>query len=334
MTDLELSVIVPVHDRPEDLAACLASMADLTTPHEVLVVVLGGPGATLEVAEDAARENRNIRVIAEAATLDPGPARNLALGEATGRWVAFVDSDDVIEAGVVDQLLTLPVVAGGSVDLLVFDHEVWDPEGERTPNPRRAVLRHLSGRTTTLLEAPELLDLIPATWNKLYRRAFLEREDARFGPGIYEDMPWSYRLLALAEPVAVSDQVAYRYRRGSSHESLLAKAGREHEAVLSQWDALTASLDEDPRLSDVAGLVHERMLQHAWYVLESNRLAPSSINAVATGIVRRTRALRLRGTRLGRVRASVLRTGRPVLVRGVAALVRPVRQWRAGRRVR
>ncbi|MFT4083594.1 MAG: mycofactocin biosynthesis glycosyltransferase MftF [Nocardioides sp.] len=93
----ELTVVVPVRDRPEQLARCLAGLRGLTT----LVV------------DDASRDPEAVRLAATSAgasvialpdNLGPAGARNAGLAEVTTPYVAFVDSDVVADAATLTAL--------------------------------------------------------------------------------------------------------------------------------------------------------------------------------------------------------------------------------------
>jgi GT2 family glycosyltransferase len=91
-----ISVAICTRDRPEDLAACLASIAALSMPpHEVLIV--DNAPATQATAKLVAQRFPQFRYICESV---PGldHARNRAIREATGEVIAYTDDDVVVEA--------------------------------------------------------------------------------------------------------------------------------------------------------------------------------------------------------------------------------------------
>jgi len=93
---IEVSVIVPTYDRPQDLEACLNSLALQSLGRdrfEVLVVDDGSPPSTAEVVQ-AARERTdlNLRYFRQA-NRGPAAARNLGVDQAATDLVAFTDDD-------------------------------------------------------------------------------------------------------------------------------------------------------------------------------------------------------------------------------------------------
>ncbi len=86
------SVIIPVYNRAELLRRALDSLAaQRFRDFEVIVV---DDGSTDGSGEAAAQSELNPRVVRQE-NAGPGPARNLGVREATGEYVAFLDSDDV-----------------------------------------------------------------------------------------------------------------------------------------------------------------------------------------------------------------------------------------------
>lgn len=99
---MELSVAIPVRNRPAELRRCLEGLAaqDFAPEwYEVIVVDNGSTDDTARVAQECgARSGLALRVVSE-----PEPnrcrARNRGAAEARAPWVAFLDSDCVPEPG-------------------------------------------------------------------------------------------------------------------------------------------------------------------------------------------------------------------------------------------
>lgn len=90
--ELELTVVIPVRDRPRELARCLAAVG---RHHRVVVV---DDGSRDPRAIDAACAGR-ARVVRLVAPGGPAAARNAALSDVQSELLAFLDSDCVPEPG-------------------------------------------------------------------------------------------------------------------------------------------------------------------------------------------------------------------------------------------
>ncbi|MGI8667542.1 MAG: mycofactocin biosynthesis glycosyltransferase MftF [Jatrophihabitans sp.] len=104
---LDLTVLIPVRDRPELLARCLQALG---ADYPVLVVDDGSDrlGAIAEVARA-----HGARLLVRASNGGPGAARNTGLDEVSSEFVALIDSDCIPPAG------WLAALAGHLADPLV-----------------------------------------------------------------------------------------------------------------------------------------------------------------------------------------------------------------------
>lgn len=94
-----VSVIVPTHDRPGPLAACLASLLCLDYPRYEVIVVDNAPSssATEELVLNLSDHAPSLRYVREDR---PGPswARNRGIKVAGGAILAFTDDDVIVDA--------------------------------------------------------------------------------------------------------------------------------------------------------------------------------------------------------------------------------------------
>lgn len=99
-----LTVIVPAYNIKEYLSRCVHSITAQTYPNlEILLVDDGSTDGTGELCDRLAAEDGRIRALHQA-NGGSSSARNLALSEARGDYVGFVDSDDYIEPDMYEQL--------------------------------------------------------------------------------------------------------------------------------------------------------------------------------------------------------------------------------------
>jgi glycosyltransferase involved in cell wall biosynthesis len=93
-----LSVIVPVYNTKEYLERCVNSIRNQTyTELEIILVDDGSTDKSGSLCEKIALEDRRVRVFHKE-NGGSSSARNLGIKEARGNYIAFVDSDDYIEA--------------------------------------------------------------------------------------------------------------------------------------------------------------------------------------------------------------------------------------------
>ncbi len=91
-----VSVITPVYNASRSLPETLASVhAQTLTDWEHLLVDDGSTDNSVPIIEAAASEDARIRLLRSPQNGGPSLARNLAIEAATGRFLAFLDADDL-----------------------------------------------------------------------------------------------------------------------------------------------------------------------------------------------------------------------------------------------
>ncbi len=135
-----ISVIMPCRDMARFLPDAIGSIRrQAIAVHEILLVDDGSSDGTAETADRLAADGAPIRVL-QGEQQGPGPARNLALKEAAGELVAFLDADDLWPAGKLERQVArlaerpeLGMVSGFVTYFETLDSQGVAPaEGSRT----------------------------------------------------------------------------------------------------------------------------------------------------------------------------------------------------------
>lgn len=91
-----VSVVMPCHNAEPFLSAAIESVRAQSWPHwELLIVDDRSSDASHEIARRHADADPRIRVFQQPEKGGAAVARNRAIAEARGRWIAFLDSDDM-----------------------------------------------------------------------------------------------------------------------------------------------------------------------------------------------------------------------------------------------
>ncbi len=106
MTAPTVSVITPAYKAADIIGETIASVqAQTFTDWEMLIAEDCGPDDTREVVRAIAADDPRIKLIEPAQNGGPALARNHALARASGRWLAFLDSDDMWEPAKLERQL-------------------------------------------------------------------------------------------------------------------------------------------------------------------------------------------------------------------------------------
>ncbi|MER7689003.1 CDP-glycerol glycerophosphotransferase family protein [Streptomyces sp. NPDC097610] len=269
------SVIVPVFKVQGFLRECLDSVLDQSyTDIEVIAVDDCSPdgcGAILD--EYAAREPR-LRVLHLPRNVGLGRARNAGMPYATGDYLFFLDSDDTLTPGAL-RAMADRLDETADPDVLVFDYARTYWWGGTRRNALAQVLAEGGDGCFTAAEHPEILDLLMVVWNKVYRRAFVEREGFTFPPGYYEDTPWTFPVLLSAERIATLDRICLNYRQ-RRQGNILSTTSRKHFDIHDQYERVFAFVDSHPQLSSWRPFLHRKMGEHCLDILAKPDRLPAS----------------------------------------------------------
>ncbi|WP_328669414.1 bifunctional glycosyltransferase/CDP-glycerol:glycerophosphate glycerophosphotransferase [Streptomyces sp. NBC_00328] len=324
------SVIVPVFKVQGFLRECLDSVLEQSYPDlEVIAVDDCSPDGCGAILDEYAERDPRVRVLHLPENVGLGRARNAGMPLAGGDYLLFLDSDDTLTPGALRAVADrLDETAGP--DVLVFDYARTYWWGGTRRNVLARVLAEAGPGTFTAAEHPEILDLLMVVWNKVYRRAFVEREGFAFPPGYYEDTPWTFPVMLSAERIAALDRIclAYRQRRQGN---ILSTTSRKHFDIHDQYERVFAFVGSRPELSHWRPFLHRKMGEHCLDILSKEDRLPEEDKAeffrLTAALFRRHKAgpvpaeLRVleRGFTRYRVRRQTDRAGRELVRRGQQA---------------
>ena len=104
MTYPKVSVIVPFYNSEEYLEQCLKSILDQTLfSFELILIDDGSTDQSLNICIKYAQRDSRIQIYKQSHK-GPGPARNLGIKLANGKYLSFLDSDDFFEPNMLEKL--------------------------------------------------------------------------------------------------------------------------------------------------------------------------------------------------------------------------------------
>ncbi len=208
---------MPVYNVEDYLAECLDSLLAQTIGD--LQVVLVDDGSTDRSGDIAARYAERCRdwTLVRTENRGLGAARNLGVQHASGEYLAFVDSDDLVPPDAYALMVSTLDASGsdfvvGSVQQLVGG-ELVEPEFLRAGVSERRI-------GVRAEEVPAITRNVFA-WNKVFRRSFFDSAELAFPEGVrYEDQPAVMRAYLLAERFDILRRPVYTWRVRESGTSI------------------------------------------------------------------------------------------------------------------
>jgi glycosyltransferase involved in cell wall biosynthesis len=134
-----VSVIIPACRRPQFLKEALESVLAQTFTDFELIVVDDDPGCSARMVAGAFKDAR-VLYCSHAVNRGGSAARNTGLMQARGRYVAFLDDDDLWRPSFLEKMLQLFSTASSRVGVVYCPVEFMDADGTRT-------LSRISGRS-------------------------------------------------------------------------------------------------------------------------------------------------------------------------------------------
>ena len=203
-----ISVIVPVYKVEAYLDKCITSIVNQTyTNLEIILVDDGSPDSCPAMCDAWAAKDSRIRVIHKE-NGGSAQARNVALDVANGAYIAFADSDDMMNVDMIRSLYDVAITQ--NADIVECGYSLSENEALTQTKalisaemfePQAAMLEHISDRIFKQV-----------IWNKLYKAKLIE--NVRFVEGkVIDDEFWTYRVIGNAEKVARIDRKLYFYRQ-------------------------------------------------------------------------------------------------------------------------
>lgn len=248
-----LSVIVPVHNVEEYLRNCLDSVLRAVCPVqgevEVICVDDGSTDGSAAILDGYVAKDKRVKVLRQA-NAGAGPARNRGLGEARGKYIAFVDPDDFVAPNQFEVLVSAAEETNAEIVGAGFAR--YDETGEKKLSETRIKWRVKElPRVFSAKDAADRLfaTFLPAPWNKLFNREFIVKHGLKFQSlPRSNDLAFSFTALALAERLTVVDEILYRYRMGRVGGAQSSSAARPG-CIIDAYLQLKANLEREGLLA-------------------------------------------------------------------------------------
>lgn len=240
--NIKVSVVVPVYNVEEYIEECLNSLvAQTLSDIEILLIDDGSTDSSGLICDKYAQEYGNVRVVHKA-NQGLGSSRNVGFSEAKGKYVYFIDSDDLLE---IDALRILYQEAEkDSLDIILFSAECFGEDSGYAYNidkyKRTAFLDEVKTGKEMFFSLYTVREYYPSIPLRFYRRAYLECNNFSFPEDIiHEDEAYGCLSLLQAKRVKCIAKRFYkrRYRKGSimtSKRALNSAMGYVHT-----WKSLT-----------------------------------------------------------------------------------------------
>ncbi|MDD2293611.1 MAG: glycosyltransferase [Bacteroidales bacterium] len=127
MTQVKVSVVIPVYDTEKYIEECLLSITNQTLKEiEILVVDGGSKDKGVDIVRGIAANDSRITILKQPGKGLSG-ARNTGIKAAEGKYLYFIDSDDYLDLDTLE--LCYEKAEKDNLDFLFFDAQCFKDEG-------------------------------------------------------------------------------------------------------------------------------------------------------------------------------------------------------------
>jgi len=214
-----ISVIVPVYNSVHYVTKCIESI--LAQTHENLEIILiddGSVDGSGEICDEMAKKDLRITVVHQT-NQGLSAARNIGLFHASGEYISFVDSDDLLPPEAMSHLFF--ACQNSSADLIVGDCHVL---GSGSMGSYWRLENDEYSRVAYCIEMVEKTAgwLANVVWGKLFRHGIIKQNELKFreNVGTWEDSVFTLDYLAYAEKIINVKKPVYSYFRYDEAERL------------------------------------------------------------------------------------------------------------------
>ena len=172
-----ISVVVPVYNTDKWLDRCLDSVRSQTfSDLEILCIDDGSVDGTPEILSRHASEDSRIRVITFPENHGVPYARNVAMEEASGEYLYFLDSDDWIDPDYLEEMYVAAERTGQDVVINGNWYLEYDDPSKRQHCGRFGFVHEEAGFYKPVVVQS---NFFPVVWSRLYRLKYLKDNDIR-----------------------------------------------------------------------------------------------------------------------------------------------------------
>lgn len=222
----EISVIIPCFNVEQYLEDCLNSVVKQTIFDDLEIICIddGSTDNTFKILEQYKFKYANIIVVSQS-NKGQSSARNVGLKLATGKYIGFTDSDDIINEVYYEKLLE--TIKKNQADLVVcklvtlYDNGSVDETNAREYRVDDFIKIDSNFDDKIKLFLNDKLSVSPC--NKLIKRGMLQASNISFSVGLYnEDMEFGFDIIEASSMIVKCEESIYYYRQRSFSTTKLA----------------------------------------------------------------------------------------------------------------
>ncbi len=266
----DISVIIPAYNVEKYIEECFESVLKQTfRSFEIICINDGSIDRTIEIIEKYAILDSRIKIINHSTNQGPAAARNLGLKEAHGKYIFFLDSDDMIIPETFEELFFC--AEKNKVDIIFFNMDrLYDRGIQEEKNPQEFIEYqgiYDGQKMFSLFMRDDVSRMV--VWRQFYRREFLEEQGILFYEGIFHEDVLFYLFSSLNAKRVMNinkSYYIYRQREGSTMSVINEKRVYSQYIVMTEiykyWKTHSFSLEVNQAIEKYFKKVYSSLIYY------------------------------------------------------------------------
>lgn len=282
MNNIKVSIIVPVYNIPEKiLRKCIESIINQTLREIEIILVDDGSTDNSGVICDEYAEKDSRIVVIHKANEGLSAARNTGYENATGDWLAFLDSDDWVNPNMCEEVYKLGIK--NFADVVIFG---TIQEFEHYKSPFKYHFQDdtlFEGKQCEALQC-EILDFtgnIATAWAKLFNKKFLDDNNLKHNNQLRqgsEGIEFNIRVFEKVKRVYFTSHIYYHYVYNPN--SISAKHDeKNHYLVIKCFEEIKKTIEKSKNRDNLFALYYMRFIYVVIAAAITGYFSPSNNNS-------------------------------------------------------
>lgn len=206
---INITIIIPVYNRRNYIKKCLDALIVQDMDNvEIILVDDGSTDGSQIICENYSKKYSFIKVIHQS-NLGVAAARNTGVRNATGKWISWIDSDDIVGSNYINSLKQFINL---DFDVIVFGYQIFSNSIPFVKQDVKNEVKEIS--KDKVMQELSNINFGNFLWNKLFKKELFMNITFPSGK-VYEDIATTYRLLDKATKIGVSTKKIYFYRQNA-----------------------------------------------------------------------------------------------------------------------
>lgn len=248
---IKVSVIIPVYNAEKYLRQCLDSVLSQSLKEiEVICVDDGSADKSRDILGEYAKKDSRISTVYNETNMHAGVCRNIGIEKASGDYLFFMDADDtMLPGGLENVYLDARATGADVVRCRAIDRD--EKTGQFSKNKHNALRRipfFLYNRRLTFNKIYFLLPKITvAPWGGMVKREFIQKNKIRFNDLIcVNDRSFFWETMLRSDFISFSRHYLIQYRTNIS-QSLVGGRIRNFDCHFKSYDTVAKLTENCPR---------------------------------------------------------------------------------------